>query len=77
MTITPEMHELCRKHFIKISEATRRGIALMLAEKGVIDYDTNLNITRRMLELKVKAAEAMQELANLKNGTRRMAEESP
>ena len=39
----------------------------MLAEKGVVEYQNDLNITRRIDELKIKAGEALQKLADLEN----------
>lgn len=71
--ISPEFRELCIKHYINFSEALRRGIALMLAEKGVRDYDNDLNIVRRVDELKVKAASYAQEAADLENGEKKDA----
>jgi len=68
VNISPELYELCRRHRIKFSEALRRGISLMLAEMGVSEYDTNLNLVRRYKELKIKAAHYAEEAAKLKNG---------
>ena len=65
--ISPEFHKACRKHFISFTEALRRGIALMLAEKGVIEYDNDLNIVRLKNEYKRKAGAYAQMAANLKN----------
>lgn len=67
INISPEMYELCRKHRIKFSEAMKRGISLMLAEIGVKEYDNNLNVVKRCNELKFKAADALQKLADLEN----------
>ena len=46
----------------------RVGISIILAEKQIQPYDNNLNIVRRVNELKLKAAESLQKLANLKSG---------
>ena len=72
VTISPEFHELCRIHGIEFSEATRVGIALLLAEKGIKDYDNRLNITRRLSLLSKKLEDTSQELWDLKekNGTK-------
>ena len=64
VNIMPEMHKLARENFIRLSEAMRRGISLMLAEKGIGDYDNDLNITRRLQELKIKTAEVLQREAD-------------
>lgn len=66
--ISPEFYELCKNNHIKFSEAVRVGISIMLAEKGVAEYDNKLNIVRRCKELKIKAAEYAQKAADLENG---------
>lgn len=61
-TMSYEFHELAKRHNIKISEALRQGVSLMLAEIGEGDYDNRLNIMRRMEKmanlLQVSIAEA-------------------
>ena len=66
--ISPEYYELCKKNFIKFSEAMRIGISVSLAEKGIKEYDNRLNLVRNFNELKIKAAEYAQKAANLENG---------
>ena len=66
VTISPEFHELCRTHNISFSEATRVGIALILAEKGIKEYNNNLNIVRKITLLRTKLEETSQELNNIK-----------
>ena len=46
--ISPEMHELCRMKGVNLTEALRIGIAMTLAERGEMEYDTNLNILRKL-----------------------------
>jgi len=65
--ISPEFHALMVEKRISFSEAMRRGISLMLAEAGFTEYDTDLNIVRRVRELKIKAAEYAQKAADLEN----------
>lgn len=67
VNISPEMYRLCVEHQIRFSEAMRRGISLILAEKNIKEYDSDLNITRRVTELKLKASDALQRLANIEN----------
>tara|TARA_Y100000310_G_C19967831_1_gene484111 strand:+ start:196 stop:444 length:249 start_codon:yes stop_codon:yes gene_type:complete len=67
VNISPDLYKLCRQHKIKFSEGLRRGISLMLAEMGISEYDNKLNIVRRCNELKIKAAESLQKLADLEN----------
>jgi len=64
--ISPEFYTLCKKMHIKFSEAMRVGISLILAERGVKEYDNNLNILRRMTLIKTKLEETSQELNKLK-----------
>ena len=67
VNISPYLYEMTRKYGIKFSEALRVGITIILAEKGVSEYDNKLNIVRRCNELKVKAAEALQKVANIED----------
>ena len=69
VNVSPEFYQLCKQHRIKFSEAMRVGIAIILAEKGVAEYDNTLNISKRVDELKQKAAMYAQEAANLKEAT--------
>ena len=66
--ISPEFYMLCKKHFIKFTEAIRVGISIMLAERGVVEYDNRLNVVRLMNEYKRKAGMYAQKAANLENG---------
>jgi len=55
VNVSPEFYKLTRQHLIKFSEALRIGISIMLAEKGVIPYDNQLNIVRRINYYKKEA----------------------
>lgn len=66
VTISPEFFELCRDNSISFSEAIRVGISLILAEKGIRDYDNSLNVTRRIVLLQEKLTKTMEELEDLK-----------
>lgn len=48
ISVSLEFHDLAKQHKISWSEAARVGMSLILAEKGVKDYDNNLNLKRRM-----------------------------
>ncbi len=63
--ISPEFNDLRKKHQITLSEALRVGISIILAERGEIEYDNKLNITKRCAELKIKAAKYAQAAANM------------
>jgi hypothetical protein len=69
-----EFHQIAKQYNVNLSEAVRVGIGIILAERGVKDYDSNLNISRRILERekKIKALvdkleETTQELNVLKD----------
>lgn len=64
--ISPDFWELCRKNNISFSEACRVGISIMLSERGIIEYDNNLNIVRRASKATQMLSEKSQELEELK-----------
>ena len=64
--ISPEFYSLCKKNGIKFVEALRVGISLMLAEKGIKEYDNNLNISRRITLLTEQLEKTSNELEELK-----------
>ncbi|KKN28665.1 hypothetical protein LCGC14_0851770 [marine sediment metagenome] len=66
--LTPEFNELRKQHHITLSEAVKVGISILLAEKGVMEYDNRLNIVRQVNLYKQKAGEYAQKAANLENG---------
>ena len=68
--ISPEFHKLCIEHRISFSEAMRIGISLILAERGLTEYDNNLNLHRKMRLYQQMSEEANNKLneLQLKNG---------
>jgi len=46
--VSPEFHKLCKQNNIRFSEAMRVGISILLAERGVREYDNDLNLFRKM-----------------------------
>ena len=64
--ISPEFYTACKNLHIKFSEAMRVEISLMLAERGVKEYDNNLNICRKTEMIRLKLEETSQELNELK-----------
>ena len=64
--ISQEFYKLCKERNIKLSEALRVGVALMLAECGNIEYDNNLNISRKIVLLRENLEKVSTELNNLK-----------
>ena len=65
VNLSPEFYELCKKHNIKISDAVRTGIAILLSEKGVMEYDNRLNIVRKLQFFQKQAEESLQKLSKL------------
>jgi len=70
VNVSPEHHKLCKDHRIRFSDAMRAGIGILLAERGVQEYNSNLNIVRKVRELKLKAAEYATKAARLENGSK-------
>jgi len=46
--VSQEFYKLCKEQKIKFSEALRVGIALILAERGIREYDSSLNLMRKI-----------------------------
>jgi hypothetical protein len=65
--ISPDFYKLSREYHIKFSEALRVGLSIILAEKGVTDYDNKLNIHRKMMLFKQQAEEALTKLNEIKD----------
>lgn len=66
--ISPEMNKLCKENYIKISEATRVGISMLLAERGVKEYDNKLNLYRKMIKYQDELQKALKRLNELEQG---------
>ncbi len=65
VSISPNFHKLCYEHHISFSEALRVGISIILAEKGLSEYDNNLNIYRKMILFRQKAEESLAKIYEL------------
>ncbi len=48
ISVSRELADLAREYKISWSEAARRGMAMILADIGVKEYDNNLNLYRKM-----------------------------
>lgn len=64
--VSTEFYKLCKQYNIKFSEALRVGISLLLAEKDIIQYDNNLNISRKIQLLQNKLTATSTELEEVK-----------
>ena len=58
--ISQEFYKLCKEHQIKFSEAIRTGVAVMLAERGVREYDGNMNFMRKLTLVSSRLSETSQ-----------------
>lgn len=56
--VSEEFFKLCKFNHIKFSEAIRVGISILLAERGLREYDNNLNLVRKLNTCKRNLAEA-------------------
>lgn len=65
VSISKEMKKLIEENNISITEAMRRGVAIILCEKGIYPYDNPLNHNRIDREKKYKLYTKLQELENL------------
>lgn len=65
--ISSDYWELCKKHNIKFSEAVRVGISMMLADRGVRDYDNDLNLFRKLQLVRKQLEATSKELYELKD----------
>jgi hypothetical protein len=61
------MHYLAEQEKVSWTEAARVGMALLLAERGVKEYDNKLNIVRKMEQYQKLSEETLQKLAELEN----------
>ena len=69
ISITGNMEVMAKEHKLSWSEAARRGMAMMLADLGVADYDNNLNLYRKMKHFQKIAEETSEQLEELKKKT--------
>ena len=67
ISISPEFDSLQRDHHLSWSEAARVGMSMLLADKGVKNYDNNLHIVRRMTQMRVLIEEQSTRLEELQS----------
>ena len=63
--VSKSFFDLAKANNIKFSEALRVGISILLGDKGIIEYDNNLNLYRKMRIYQQQATEALQKLTDL------------
>jgi hypothetical protein len=73
ISVSREFADLAKDNNCSWSEAARMGMSLLLAERGVKEYDNDLNICRRLTQLRIKLEQTSEELNNLKDRTNQNA----
>lgn len=66
--ISPDFYRLAQENNIKFVEAMRVGISMLLAEKGVKEYDNRLNLYRKMVQYQIELEKALKRLYELEEG---------
>jgi len=66
VTVSPEFFVMAKDLNISFTEALRVGLSLMFAERGVKEYDNDLNVVRRAEQVRLKLEEVSNELSALK-----------
>lgn len=64
-TVSDEFWDLAQKNNVSWAEALRTGLAVMFADRGLMEYNNNLNLFRKMTAFRMQAEEALQKLADL------------
>ena len=67
VTLSPEFFKLAKEQNISFTESLRVGLSIIFAEKGIKDYDNNLNLYRKMTLFQKKCEELSKELEQIKN----------
>ena len=70
ISVSKEFNEMRKELRLSWSEAAKIGMSVMLAEKGVVEYDNRLNLVRRMNKFREIAEEANQKLAYLEENAK-------
>ena len=65
--ISPEFNELRKEYKITLSEALRVGLSILLAEKGVREYDNNLNVIRKLNKMRLELEKTSEQYYKLKD----------
>ena len=70
ISVSREFEDLADKYRISWSEAARVGMAVMLGDLGVVDYDNKINLFRKMTLFKQQAEEALNKIAELEKNAK-------
>jgi len=63
ISISREFEDLADKHRLSWSEAARIGMSILLADRGITEYDNKLNLYRKMQIFQKTAEDALQKLS--------------
>ncbi|MFW5889060.1 MAG: hypothetical protein ACOCUD_01635 [Bacillota bacterium] len=63
--IANDFFNLAKKHNIKFSDAMRVGIGVLLADQGVKQYDSHLNLYRKMRKYQEIAEDASKQVIEM------------
>jgi len=66
VSVSREFHDLAVQHKISWSEAMRVGLAVMFGDLGLMEYNTDLNLHRKMTMFRDELEKKSQELEALK-----------
>jgi hypothetical protein len=72
ISVTNEFEKLAFDNRISWTEAARVGMSILLADKGIKDYDTNLGLYRKMKLFQDEATRRSQEAEALLNEINRL-----
>ena len=73
ISVSLEFEELAKKNNISWSEASRVGMSVLLADKGIREYDNNLNLYRKMNLFRMKAEESLHRIYELEDQIKEMS----
>ena len=62
ISVSEEFSHLAKEHGLSWSEAARVGMSLALAEKGVREYDNNINVIRKTTLIRESMQKKIDEL---------------
>jgi hypothetical protein len=65
VSISPEFWEMAKNNHISWSEAMRVGLSVIFGDLGIIEYNNNINLYRRMIAYQRLAEESEQKYHEL------------
>ena len=62
--VSQDFYRLAKQHNLRFSDAIRVGLGVMFAEMGLTEYDTTLNLYRKMLLYKEQLEKTLDKLSS-------------